>query len=1479
MQKPNVHWINPLLAGLVFLCVLAPSQVYAQAPDLDLRFDFVFDLGAQAVQTFHQDRFGFLWIGTAGDGLFRYDGYTLKHYGAGPEGLSNGYIYGLVEDSRDPNILWIGTKGGLNRFNRRTETYTYYRHDPDDPQSLSHNAINTVIQDTQDPNLLWVGTDGGLNRFDKQTETFTRYTPKHEDPHGLLCPEVWRVIQDITDPHIFWLGTWGCGLHRFDKRTEQFTAYLHDPEDPQSYGAADNVVSIVAQDKDEPDILWLGSVANGLDKFDQRTETFTHYTHDPQVSDSIVDGTIALIYDDGEGTLWLGGWVANNGLTLMDKATGTFRNYRHNPDDPHSLSGDQVVDIYKSRAGILWILGLSGKVDKLDPWGQKFTLYQQRPSTPNSLAYNAVTTMYEDDHGMVWLGTHNGLSKLDLQTETFANYTHDPADPASLPMDYVQDIVQDPSGDLWVSLFPGPLVRLDQQTGRTKLTYQGGIESFTFIVQDPDQDNILWVGTRPHGFARFDKRAETLTFYDPNPQNPELGVSYAFMYVAIYDEQEGVIWIGGWEGGGLNRFDRKTQRFMHYLADPEDPHSIAVDAIAALYKDAAGALWIGTLGGGLDRFDIATETFTHYGEDYDIPSMVNGILEDDTGNLWLSTDSGIVKFNPITEQVEKRYTEADGLQGDTFISDSALKTQDGDLWFGGTNGVNRFNPETLVQNPYVPPVVLTAFTQGGDPYAPDIAAELLGSVTLDWQHNFFEFEYTALNYTQPQQNQYRYILEGVDRAWYDAGSRRFGRYTGLEPGQYILQIIGSNNDGVWNEAGVTLAIQVLPPLWRTWWFITLVVGVAVAGVGTLTWSEIQRRRAERATAQAVRESEARLRHVVQNMPVMMDAFDEENMLLVWNRECERVTGYSASEMIGNLQALEKLYPDPAYRQDVLTMWAEREDDWRNLETQVTGKDGDIRTVAWSNISQRFPIPEWAEWAIGVDITERKKAEAERERLLVQIRAQMQRVQDIIDTVPEGVLLLNHEGRVILANPVAERALVILAEAGVGDVITHLGESHLSELLTSPPTRGLWHEVEAEQRVFELIARPMGHHSGQPEDWVLLLRDVTREREIQRRAQQQERLAAVGQLAAGIAHDFNNIMATITLYAQMTARAKGLTDRNRERMEVVNTQARHAARLIQQILDFSRRAVFERQPLDILPLVKEQIQILRRTLPENIEITLNYDPGAYIINADPTRMQQMLTNLALNARDAMAEGGVLSIVLKRRRVVSRQTAPLHGMQPGPWAQLIVADSGIGITSEVLPHIFEPFFTTKAPGKGSGLGLPQVYGIVEAHEGFVDVQSEVSQGTVFTIYLPLTRAKGARLQDVEEPLSLMEGHGETILVVEDNAATREAVVESLELLQYQTLSAENGRQALIVLREHLDTVDLVLSDVVMPEMSGIALVHAMQEEGMAIRVVMMTGHPLEQTLDVLQEQDIADWMTKPVTLERLAEAIARGLERLS
>jgi len=389
------------------------------------------------------------------------------------------------------------------------------------------------------------------------------------------------------------------------------------------------------------------------------------------------------------------------------------------------------------------------------------------------------------------------------------------------------------------------------------------------------------------------------------------------------------------------------------------------------------------------------------------------------------------------------------------------------------------------------------------------------------------------------------------------------------------------------------------------------------------------------------------------------------------------------------------------------------------------------------------------------------------------------------------------------------------------------------------------------------------------------------REAQSQLVQQERLAAVGQLAAGIAHDFNNILAVITLYIDLSLNAPDLPPQHRKRLGIIGTEARRAADLVQQILDFGGRAVLQSYSFDLATLLQVQVELWRRTVPESIQIHFAAETADCLVKADPTRLQQLFTNLILNARDAMPDGGDLRLKVEQLHLGYRDTAPLPGMAAGDWARITISDNGAGISATTLPHIFEPFFTTKGTDQGSGLGLAQVYGIVTQHNGYIDVQSAEGRGTTFTIYLPALVTTPLVETAVSQPTA-PQGQGETILVVEDNEAFRQALAITLVELNYQVVTAADGREALAILEQDGGgetpgpAIALVLSDLVMPNMGGKALLQTVRQRGLTTPFLILSGHPMEaERRQSLQTLGYAGWLLKPVGTEELAAAVARAL----
>ncbi len=767
-----------------------------------------------------QDRKGFLWLGT-NDGLVRYDGYhftSYRHDPENPHSLSHNAVTSLYEDTSEH--LWVGTwGGGLNRFVRDTERFTHYQYDPNDPQSLSDNMIPSIHEDRMGE--LWIGTwNGGLNRFDRNTEQFLRYQYAPDDPQSLSDNRVTEIYEDRSG--VLWIGTDG-GLNKFNRDAGDFFHYKHNPDNPHSL-SANEVISIY---EDHLGILWIGTFYGGLNKFDRETEEFIHYQHNPDDPHSLSDNNALSIFEDQSRSLWIGTW--NGGLNKFDRASEQFTHYQNHPGDPYSLSHNHVLPLYVDKSGILWIGTDGGGLNKLARGKVHFR---------HHLASKFVNSIYEDRTGILWIGTRdNGLYKFNRSTKQFIRYSHNPDDPYSLSDKGVMAVYEDHIGELWIGTGRGGLNKFTRDT-----------EQFIHYKHDPDNPHSLssnsiraiyedgfgtfWIGT-DKGLNTCDRKIEQCVHYQYAPDDPA-SLSHNIIS-SIYEDRAGTLWIGTgvWmgtaqkgNGGGLNRFVRDTEQFVHYQNDPNDAHSLGHNAISCVYEDQAGTLWVGT-DGGLNKFDRAAETFIRYTVKDGLPTdLISGILEDSWGNLWLSTHRGLSKFNPYTERF-RNYDVGDGLQSDVFLWGTFHKDRRGEMFFGGLNGINAFFPTQ--DNPHVPPVVITSFELFYKPVKPGDHAPLQKSITetetmtLSYKENVFSFEFAALDYTVPEKNQYAYLMEGFDKDWVYSGSRRFASYSNLPAGTYTFRVKGSNNDGVWNEEGASIHLTITPPPWKTWWAYSLYV--------------------------------------------------------------------------------------------------------------------------------------------------------------------------------------------------------------------------------------------------------------------------------------------------------------------------------------------------------------------------------------------------------------------------------------------------------------------------------------------------------------------------------------------------------------------------------------------------------------------------------------------------------------------------------
>lgn len=517
------------------------------------------------------------------------------------------------------------------------------------------------------------------------------------------------------------------------------------------------------------------------------------------------------------------------------------------------------------------------------------------------------------------------------------------------------------------------------------------------------------------------------------------------------------------------------------------------------------------------------------------------------------------------------------------------------------------------------------------------------------------------------------------------------------------------------------------------------------------------------------------------------------------------------------------------------------------------------------------------------VVKRALREKEEQRRLKQAEDELRKLSQAVQQSPSSIMITDTDGYIEYVNPKFTEVTGYVLEEAVGQKPSILkgGFTPVEEygklwemITTGKEWRGEFHNKRKDGSFFWEIASisAIRDSVNNITHYLAVKEDITERKRLEEIARQQERLASIGQLAAGIAHDFNNILAVISLYSDLLAGGP-LSEAGRTQVEVISQQSKRAADLIQQILDFSRRAILERAPLALKNHIKELMTLWERILPNNIDLVFNHDDGPYTIYADTTRIQQMLMNLVINARDAMPDGGTITVGLEKKQIEECPESLRLVLQEGSWIQISISDNGTGIDPEVLAHLYEPFFTTKAPGEGTGLGLAQVYGIVKQHEGHISVESVVGEGSSFSICLPALSTFNT--EDFETNVTIQRGQKETVLVVEDNEIAQKALIDSLEVLDYQTVAAGNGREALLILEERHHDIDLILCDRMMPEMNGEALLEALKRRNIEIPFVLMSGYISEEELILLRAQGIVDWLPKPLRLGQLAEIVAKVL----
>ena len=791
-----------------------------------------------------QDRRGFLWFGTQ-DGLARYDGTKMRVYRPvekDPSSLSATYVTALTLDANGG--VWVGTENGVNLYDSSTDQFTRF------VRGGKAGITEGVAAIARDPkNRMWFAmSGGGLNRFDPTSGTFVKYLTKPLDV---------AITALAADPsgHL-WLGTAGDGVLRWNPDDNSVTRPV--PRDDRGLGVAP-ITSIMLGSNGK---VWFGSDGEGVVSLEPATGKLVRYRFAEGDPASLSDDHITVLFEDKSKNVWIG---TTNGLTQLDPS-GRIVRYQHSPSDPTSLSFNGVEAIYQDLGGVIWVGGFTIGICKFDELRLKFGYHR---------THNNVTSMFEDADGIFWAGTYNdGLYKYERGAQRVTNYQQlRPAagGEGSIKLEsaaWIPAIFRDRHGTLWVSVKGHGLVAFDTKT-----------ETYRDYVPDPDVPNrrpvdsvfgiwedergMLWLATWGAGLLRFDPQLETFTSFVSGADDSN-SLSSNYLYTLYPDPTDKkILWIGAGKGG-LVRFNTAAGTATTFRHRDDDPLSLSNDDVMTIYREPSGLVWVGTFGGGINRLDPTTgkaERFTT--SNSGLPNdAVLGILPDDDGHLWLSTNGrGLVEFDPKSRTF-LAYEASDGVQDNEFNQSSFLRGKSGELFFGGPGGFNAFMPRDIKRDPYVPPVVMTAFKIFNQDVKLDHPIWMLPPLQVSYSDSF-EVQFAALSFAASARNRYAYKLDGFDDKFIET-DRPYATYTKLGGGNYTLRVRASNRHGVWNETAIALKLAVTPPFWRTWRAYGVYLILLASAVYLLLRVQSQRvQRAEREGRLAVVERDLELTGAVQ----------------------------------------------------------------------------------------------------------------------------------------------------------------------------------------------------------------------------------------------------------------------------------------------------------------------------------------------------------------------------------------------------------------------------------------------------------------------------------------------------------------------------------------------------------------------------------------------------------------------------------------
>lgn len=760
-------------------------------------------LSNNAAITSLQDKKGFLWFGTK-DGLNRFDGYSFKIFRNNPldpGSIGNNFIHCLYEDRN--GVIWVGTENGLYAYNEKTESF-----------SLLKQTANAPVGDVKMDNkgTLWYTQLFTLYKYITANNKLQAFPLSDYFESTSLC---------ISPAGQLWVSSSNGSLYEYNYQEDSFASYNVF----KNRNAKSNtwIEKIVATDNGA---IFIGT-ANGAKIFDLKTKTYKDILiNSPDKTEIFVRNFL----ENNETDIWI---ASESGIYIYNKQTGAVTNLRKAYNDPYSISDNAVYTFCKDREGGIWAGTYFGGINY---YPEQHTLFKKYfPKTGEvTLSGNVVREIHADNSGNLWIGTEDaGLNKLDTANKTFTVFKPT-GSKTGISYTNIHGMLVD-GNELWIGTFEHGLDIMNINTGKVTRHYSSGTgpgdlkSNFIFCITKSKEGAIL-VGTT-RGAYQYNKSQDNFM--------PLRGFPVYIWYSYLLTDHQATLWAATY-GNGVNFYNTNTQASGNYRYKPGDTTTIASDRVNSIFEDSNNDLWFATEG-GLSKYDRDKKQFKTFNKNNGFPSdFILSILEDNSKNLWVSTSKGIVCFTPATGQC-KIYTTAHGILNDQFNFNSAYKDPNGNMYFGSVKGLISFNPASFSTNTFIPPVYITGFQvfnkelvigENGSPLKNSIT--YTNKLTINYEQSTFSIDFASLSYTAPEMSEYAYKMEGLDKRWTYLKKNRKAYFTELAPGNYVFKVKATNSSGLWNEAETSLAIQILPPWWASFWAYCLYILLIILLIVYLT---------------------------------------------------------------------------------------------------------------------------------------------------------------------------------------------------------------------------------------------------------------------------------------------------------------------------------------------------------------------------------------------------------------------------------------------------------------------------------------------------------------------------------------------------------------------------------------------------------------------------------------------------------------------